>query len=135
MSSAILTTDVTAPVALATAPTAAAAVEAMVLAVRAPASRPITAGSAVAAAPAVATVAMMKAIATPMSMRRSASEKWPVGSVLSIGLVENAWFWLKTLAGTAAEAYLGRVVAAGREEQQTRRGVGHRAERVPAAYR
>jgi hypothetical protein len=91
MSSAALTAEATAPVALATAVTAVATVKAMVLAVRVPTSAPMTAGRAVRAAPPVATAAMAKRMAVPMSMRRSVREKWPVVSSRVMGLVEKAW--------------------------------------------
>jgi hypothetical protein len=90
-SSATFTAEATSPVALATAPTALATVKATVLAVTAPASRPMTAGSAVAAAPPVAMVATAKTMAMPMSSNRSRRDRCPVGSELMTGLVEKAW--------------------------------------------
>ena len=70
-----------------------------VLAVTSPtATAAMASGAAARAAPAVATVAMANTIKVPMSMSRSVREKCPVGSTLMIGLVENAWYLLNTLA-------------------------------------
>ena len=98
MSSAALMAEATAPVAEATAVTAVATVVTMAVVVTAAASPATRAGRAATAAPAVATAATAKTMAMPMSRRRSSREKCPVGSTLMIGLVENPWYLLKTLA-------------------------------------